>query len=200
MRSGDGLPIPPIRMATAPTSSSKISVDRFILATYTNGVLKAGYSCLAACVTYDDICPRSAGLHRLRKKLSAYHSEESAILIGGRRGISYCVENTQGEIPLRRLTDRNDSLGVFPQPVQRGMCRFRTLRDRRYDPARGGLRQCSQIRRPTHGTRQAEMRAAAHLRWGRSRGEHRKKNSFFDVRSLNVAENKGQGKIAPMIS
>jgi hypothetical protein len=28
-----------------------------------------------------------------------------------RRGISHCLENTQSEIPLRRLTDRNDSIG-----------------------------------------------------------------------------------------
>jgi hypothetical protein len=41
------------------------------------------------------------------------HSEESANLNGGRRGISHCIKNTQGEIPLRRLTDRNDSLEGF---------------------------------------------------------------------------------------
>ena len=38
------------------------------------------------------------------------HSEESAILIGGRRGISHWLENTQSEIPLPRLRDPNDSL------------------------------------------------------------------------------------------
>ena len=40
----------------------------------------------------------------------ACHSEESAILIGGRRGISHCVENTQSEIP---RSARNDSLEEF---------------------------------------------------------------------------------------
>ena len=40
----------------------------------------------------------------------ACHSEESAILIGGRRGISHCLENTQGEIP---RSARNDSLEGF---------------------------------------------------------------------------------------
>ena len=40
----------------------------------------------------------------------ACRSEESATLIGGRRGISHCLENTQSQIPLPRLRDRNDSL------------------------------------------------------------------------------------------
>ena len=37
----------------------------------------------------------------------ACRSEESATLIGGRRGISHCLENTQSEIP---RSARNDSL------------------------------------------------------------------------------------------
>ena len=37
----------------------------------------------------------------------ACHSEESAILIGGRRGISHCVENTQSEIPRGVYPERN---------------------------------------------------------------------------------------------
>ena len=54
------------------------------------------------------------------------HSEESAILSGGRRGILHCLENTLSEIPLRRtldpatdgLTDRNDTLKeVFTQTL-----------------------------------------------------------------------------------
>jgi tRNA dimethylallyltransferase len=43
--------------------------------------------------------------------LFARHSEESAILIGGRRGISHCVENTQSEIP---RSARNDSKVQIP--------------------------------------------------------------------------------------
>jgi hypothetical protein len=53
------------------------------------------------------------------------HSEESATPIGGRRGISHCVENTQSEIPrpaaqsrLRATgrSARNDKVdGVFTQ-------------------------------------------------------------------------------------
>jgi hypothetical protein len=37
----------------------------------------------------------------------ACHSEESAILIGGRRGILHCVENTQSEIPRGVYPERN---------------------------------------------------------------------------------------------
>ena len=37
----------------------------------------------------------------------------------GRRGISHCVENTQSQIPLPRLRDRNDSVGrVITQTLQ----------------------------------------------------------------------------------
>jgi hypothetical protein len=36
---------------------------------------------------------------RLRITRLARHSEESAILIGGRRRISHCLETAQGEIP-----------------------------------------------------------------------------------------------------
>ena len=53
---------------------------------------------------------RQGGSSGCGKTRLACHSEESAILIGGRRGISHCLENTQGEIP---RSARNDSLEGF---------------------------------------------------------------------------------------
>ena len=46
-------------------------------------------------------------------QLFACHSEESAILIGGRRGTSHCLENTQSEIPRCARNDMVDE--VFTQ-------------------------------------------------------------------------------------
>jgi hypothetical protein len=48
--------------------------------------------------------------------------------------------------------------------------------------------------------RQAEMDVVEQFRCSREQAERRKKNSFFDERSLNVIENKAQRKIAPIIS
>jgi hypothetical protein len=48
-----------------------------------------------------------------KKGVAKCHFEESVILIGGRPGISHCLEHTQSEIPLRRLTDRNDGSEGF---------------------------------------------------------------------------------------
>jgi len=76
---------------------------------------------------------RQGGSSGCGKTRLACHSEESAILIGGRRGISHWLENTQSEIPrgvypernaeiLRSAQDdseraRNDSLeGFFRSP------------------------------------------------------------------------------------
>jgi hypothetical protein len=60
-------------------------------------------------MTHNDTCVaptfRSAGADCHRKRAMtphhrrACHSEESAVLIGGRRGISHCVEDTQSESP-----------------------------------------------------------------------------------------------------
>jgi hypothetical protein len=50
------------------------------------------------------------------KTRPACHSEESAVLIGGRRGISHCLENTRGEIP---RSARNDTAEVvFTQALK----------------------------------------------------------------------------------
>jgi hypothetical protein len=51
----------------------------------------------------------------------ACHSEESAILIGGRRGISHGLENNQSEIPLPRLRDRNDRLVALSHRLPWGL-------------------------------------------------------------------------------
>jgi hypothetical protein len=63
--------------------------------------------------------PEGQGFRDCAKTRFACHSEESAILIGGRRGISHCLENTQSDPPRRARSARNDSLdGVFTQALQ----------------------------------------------------------------------------------
>jgi hypothetical protein len=59
----------------------------------------------------------------------------------GRRGISQCIQNTQSEIPLRRLTDRNDiPKEVLTQsPLARGP---ELLHSRRSPFPRRPLEQC----------------------------------------------------------
>jgi len=59
-----------------------------------------------------------AGLNSRGKTRLACHSKESAILIGGRRGISHCVENTQSEIPLPQGGIGMTAWKGFPAPCE----------------------------------------------------------------------------------
>src|SRR5208337_4944651 len=70
----------------------------------------------------------------------ACHSEESAILIGGRRGISHWVENTQSEIPRGVYPERNAEIlrGVYPEPTAE-ILRFAQNDRRRAQDAANGL-------------------------------------------------------------
>ena len=66
--------------------------------------------------------PEGRGFTGRGKTRLACHSEESAILIGERRGISRCLENTESEVPrgvcpeqseiLRRVQDDSEGLGM----------------------------------------------------------------------------------------
>jgi hypothetical protein len=101
------------------------------------------------------------------------HSKEPAILIGGRRpvarrlwaagrGISHCVENTQSEIPLPRLRDRNDSTDLVithslgARVAQTGV--FRSSAAYQDSPSKMPL---TLTRRPLAGLPQPKRRPAA---------------------------------------